>query len=539
MSPRFVSKLRKNIFIGVMLVLSAATARSDPRCEALSASAVPERWQPSRLQAQLDALVASRRVKGLVLGWVTPHGRCVLAAGESGEAARPRLDGDSLFEIASITKGFTGALLAEAVRRGEIKLDDTLGTSFGDALPAPLQGSAGLAALTWRQLTTHRSGIPRVPMSQMAFWAAMLKDPANPYKHYAIDDYWAHLRGLDLKPGAQHEYAYSNSGAALLGMLLAAKAGLPLETGYAVLLQERLLQPLGLSDTHLVVPESARLRVAQGHDAKGQPTPAWSLNFWAPAGGLHSSANDLLKLVDASLQRREPLASAQQQLEPLGKVGGIAHNWHISRTVRVDANGVEQRRSLVWHNGGTDGARSMVGVDVEQGFGVVVLANTGMSDVPDELALHLWDGSKPAPSTQAHEGWSFLQKALAAVLGITGLSLAVKAWATSESARNTPAPTVGRRKRWLPTPFRSKVEVALNLLSAFAACLLIFKFLPPLALAGMPVSTLWLSLLALLGLGAAWAGRGLPLSHLQGWKSWLGAVWSLAFVLLFLWWALA
>lgn len=98
-----------------------------------------------------------------------PDARAAVAVveGDDVRVAFVGADADTAFEIGSVTKTFTGLLLAEAVERGEVALDDPIGAylELGDA-PA--------ASATFEELATHRSGLPTFPSDPE--WMATVED---------------------------------------------------------------------------------------------------------------------------------------------------------------------------------------------------------------------------------------------------------------------------------------------------------------------------------------------------------------------------
>ena len=321
------------------------------------------------LQALLDA-----RLK---------EGGVALAAGRLGggktefagaSTTGPRPGADSVFEIGSITKTFTALLLADAVVRGELKLDDAVEAALPDGLK--LRDSQG-EPLRWVDLATHRSGLPRLASNMT---------PAKPDDPYADYD-WASLR-LFLKgwqPGAPRNtaYGYSNLGFGLLGHALALRQG----TDYATLLMRRVLQPLGLqNDIGFGKPG-----LLPGHDAQGQPLSAWHWqSTTAGAGALQGSARGLLRYADAAMGGYEhPLREAfalclQRRAAGSAPINPIGLAWLLA-----PLNG----RTLFNHDGGTGGFSSSLWLDPSRGRATIVLAN---AQVPvNDLALHLLDDSVP------------------------------------------------------------------------------------------------------------------------------------------------
>jgi D-alanyl-D-alanine-carboxypeptidase/D-alanyl-D-alanine-endopeptidase len=273
----------------------------------------------------------------------------------------------TIFEIGSVTKVFTALLLADMAERGQVRLSD----------PAARYLSGGTGPVTLADLATRTSGLPRLPRGLR--WSA-LTHPQDPYVGYRtarlVRDARRSLRASS-RPNA---YAYSNYGYGLLGYLLARAAG----SSYQALVTERICGPLGLADTTFEVPQAARDRRAQGH-ARGRAVSGWHMGALAGAGGLHSTAADLAKLLRACLAAPAgtPLdAALRATMRPRADIpyGQIGLAWHL--TVRQD-------RELIWHNGMTGGYSAMVAFDPVRSLGVAALANAagGQPSPVDEAVV--------------------------------------------------------------------------------------------------------------------------------------------------------
>ena len=235
-----------------------------------------------------------KRARAIAVGVIDEAGARVVAVGDSGDARRPQVDGDTLFEIGSVTKVFTTALLADMVKRGEVGLDEPIRRMLPATLRRP---SPGAGDITLRQLATHTSGLPRLP-ANAAFVLSWLRLPRNPYAHYARSDLLAYLEQYRPAAAAPHAPVYSNLGMGVLGEALACRAGL----GYGDLLHQRVLKPLGMRSTFVVVPPARRVLLATGHNALLDPVSHWDLPAFAGAGALYSSANDMLRFLTANLR---------------------------------------------------------------------------------------------------------------------------------------------------------------------------------------------------------------------------------------------
>jgi D-alanyl-D-alanine-carboxypeptidase/D-alanyl-D-alanine-endopeptidase len=277
-------------------------------------------------------------------------------------------DQRSLFEIGSVTKAFTGVLLADMVLAGEVGLDDPLSRHLASAQPAWRHREPTLL-----ELATHRSGLPNAPGPMMRREGAYVvglraRDPwagltAAEYRHLVARE------SPRRAPGAR--FRYSSMAVGLLGDALAARAG----TTYEELLTARVLQPLGMGATAVDVPPARREQVVPGHSRRGNPRPPIE-DFMPAAGSLRSNGEDLLRFLAACLkppdERPGPaLALAQRPHARAGRRAEAGLCWMISAPRNAPR--------VVWHNGGTWGFRSFAGFSPDAGDAVVVLSNTTRS----------------------------------------------------------------------------------------------------------------------------------------------------------------
>ncbi|MCW5557505.1 MAG: serine hydrolase [Verrucomicrobiae bacterium] len=314
-----------------------------------------------------------RQSVGMVVGVLEPSGRRIVTQGSQAKGDPAPLDGDTLFEIGSITKVFTTLLLADAVQRGEVALADPVSKYLPPEVKMPERGGR---AITLADLATHTSGLPRLPTNFAP------GDASNPYADYSVQQLYDFLSAYPLPRDIGSQYEYSNLGMGLLGHALARRAGMPYES----LVRERITGPLGMTNTVIALSPDQRARMATGHDAGLEPTPLWDLPTLAGAGALRSSANDLLTFLAAALGvRPSPLDAAFQAMTAIRRPAGspqmeIALGWHVRK-----GNDTE----IIWHNGGTGGFRTWMGYNPRSRTGVVLLANAGMPEGPDDIGPHL------------------------------------------------------------------------------------------------------------------------------------------------------
>jgi serine-type D-Ala-D-Ala carboxypeptidase/endopeptidase len=337
---------------------------------ASAAIALPD---DAAVKALLEQRIAQKRAIGLAAVLYDKGTTRIVTAGVT-RAGGPAIAPDTEFEIGSVTKTFTALLLADAVVRGRAALDDPV-TKYVDAPGLTREGKT----VTLGQLATHSSGLPRLPKNLVP------ANPADPYADYDATKLKAFVAGdvLQRTPGSAYEY--SNLGAGLLGYALTERDG-----GYEKALRERVLAPLRMSDTAIVLTAAQQSRFATGHDIQRQPVGPWRLDALAGAGALRSTPSDMARYLEAAVDPSAgPLADAWKLVETPAADGpspalrmGLA--WHVA---------TRDGRSIVWHNGQTGGFATMMAFDPVAREGVVVMSNAAIS--VDDLALHLIDASIP------------------------------------------------------------------------------------------------------------------------------------------------
>jgi len=274
------------------------------------------------------------------------------------EAGGATPDEATSFQIGSVSKVFTALLLADAVVRGEVELEQPLDSAF----PGAASHASGRPTRLV-DLATHTSGLPRLPpgLARQA-----LRERDDPYASFTVDQLERALaRPPKRPPGGKPRY--SNYGAGTLGEALARLTSLPFER----LVQDRIVEPLGLRDTRVEV-DGSEVSAAVGHTRRGHARPDWHLPALAGAGALRGSVRDLLVLLRAHLDPAStPLEPAVRlAVEPRSRINGplaVGLAWHI-----LDRKGIGH---WWWHNGGTGGFRSFVGFAPASRRAVAVLAN--------------------------------------------------------------------------------------------------------------------------------------------------------------------
>jgi D-alanyl-D-alanine-carboxypeptidase/D-alanyl-D-alanine-endopeptidase len=344
-----------------LFLQSAGGAETNGEVSALKAPAgfgLTERDIASMLR---DYVEVDKLGVGLVVGIIDQQGSHIVSHGRMDDGTDREVDGDTLFHIGSITKVFTALLLQDMVDRGEMKLEDPVQKYLPDGVKLPTyQGKQ----ITLLHLATHTSSLPRDGNA----------------------DFYSSLTNCTLRwtPGTRQEY--SNLGMALLGHVIALRAGVD----YGTLVVDRICRPLGMNSTRVDLTPDLRTRLAMGHAMPGRRVQGIGISLYPGAGALSSTVNDLLKFV-AAYSGLVPT--------PLSPVMQRAQAPHPSES--------GEKRRLVWdgdgsvfeHGGLLDGYQAELAFDIKTRRGVVVLSNcANWSTLLPEIWRPLLEDRSPRPA---------------------------------------------------------------------------------------------------------------------------------------------
>jgi CubicO group peptidase (beta-lactamase class C family) len=319
----------------------------------------------------------------IVLGVITPNGTSVSGYGNISKTNTTKVNGNTIFDIASITKTFTTSLLADAVKSGLVNLDDPIEKYLPAGVRVPTYNGH---KITLENLATHTSGLPDFPVG----WIRN--------RTYTTQQVYNFLSNTSLQSEPGVRYNYSDFGVGLLGYLLSIKAGIP----YEKLLKERILDVLGMNSTGIamnstatVLSDALKSRLAKGHIGGNEVNLEFIPEAIQPAGALYSSANDLLKylaaniglihtkindiLQDTHLIRHEEITtvanwSSTKSLE----VVYVGLGWHIITNLGTE---------VINHAGGIDGYTSFIAFNPTKQIGLVILCSC---DGRDALLPENW-----------------------------------------------------------------------------------------------------------------------------------------------------
>jgi D-alanyl-D-alanine-carboxypeptidase/D-alanyl-D-alanine-endopeptidase len=311
---------------------------------------------------------------GLSIG-IYDHGKVAFYNYGTTDKSKAHLpDERSIYEIASITKTFMGALASAAVIDGKMTLDSDFRAYLKEPYPN-LEKNGKFISL--RLLAAHRAGLPKnIPDTD-----ALFKNPdfdTLPYKLIDLEkpyDDAAYLQALhhvELRGEPGIEFVYSNFGIKLIGLGLQQVYQKSLEQ----LLKEKILSPLGMKRTGLAVSTTNEPLLVQGYSPSGKPMPYHLFNAGA-AGGLYSNAEDMVRYIGWQLDESDPVIRQSHSA-----IFGGGDNVQEGMVWNMTREGGERK---IWESGGAFGMASQLVLYPESKIGIVILANDGGFSTQEEL----------------------------------------------------------------------------------------------------------------------------------------------------------
>jgi CubicO group peptidase (beta-lactamase class C family) len=321
----------------------------------------------------------------IVIGIITPNGTQVYGYGNISKANSTKVNGNTIFDTASITKTFTTTLLADMVKQGLVNFDDPIEKYLPNTVKVPTYNGH---KITLESLATHTSGLPDFPVG----WIR---------NHiYTTQQVYNFLSNTPLQSEPGTKANYSDFGMGILGHILSIRAGIP----YAQLVKDRILSVLGMdstgismNSTAIILSDSLKSRLAKGHIGGKEVNLEFVPEAIQGAGALHSTANDLLKYLAANMGlihtsindiiQETHLIRLEYPQAPSLHFDSITNNKSLSASYVglgwfIDSNlGTE----VLQHSGGIDGYSSFIGFNPTKQEGVVLLCSCESKDMPSPV----------------------------------------------------------------------------------------------------------------------------------------------------------
>lgn len=312
-----------------------------------------------KIEVIANEFLQKEGTESLSIGIIQGEKEFTFCFGNSCKSSSTPASPESVYEIGSITKVFTGILFADEILKGKLNANDKLVSKLGR------YGDKTLTGITLKHLATHSSGLPRMASN---FWNCV-KDPGNPYAGYSEEDLNSYLRNVNLVHPVGSRYLYSNVGMGILGWVISKENAKP----YEELLKERVISPLGLTNTSATLSSEMKRNLAKGY-AEGKEMQNWDFqNCTSAQGSLRADMHDMLKFAKANLNPESTsLGDAirlAQEVHFTDQDNGrnMGFGWHI---------GGFYGHKYLEHTGGTAGYRSFIGLIPERKIAVIILSNS-------------------------------------------------------------------------------------------------------------------------------------------------------------------
>ena len=307
-------------------------------------------------------LIDNKKVVGFSLGLIKNNEIYIASYGYANIESKIKIDSTTIFENGSISKVFTTEIAQILVERKIINWDDDIINFYPNDFVPKINDKTKLI-----HLATHTSGFLSIPEF---FEKKMSENDCNPYQILNIDNLLQYIKNPigKSKPDVTNS-DYSNLGNGLLGHILEWRTGKSFEE----LLQNEICLKLNMKNTSFKVRDVTKFAI--GYDSDRKKTCYWELPIMYSAGAIRSNITDMVKFTQANLNK----SSLNKTFKETQKIvfetpgGGIGKGWHIDS----DTDLITGVGEITWHNGGTGGFSSYLGMIPDKNIAVVILANQG------------------------------------------------------------------------------------------------------------------------------------------------------------------
>jgi serine-type D-Ala-D-Ala carboxypeptidase/endopeptidase len=249
----------------------------------------------------------------------------------------------------------------------------------------------------------------------------------GPFWDYGEAKLLAFLDRYQLTRDIGSQYQYSNLGGGLLGYLLGRAA----QADYEKLLRERITGPLGMKDTLITLKGSDATRLAPPFDRYMRPAKPWSMGVFARAGGIRSTAADMLLFAKAALDASSPIVAAMETALSVRVSGPAAV---VDQALGWEVMHFAGGRELLVHGGQSGGFQSNLILEPAKGRAGVALTNSQAQPAPDDMALHVLIGTPVEPTPRVPRApLSSFEMALVLAVSIGLVWFAVWRWRTART----------------------------------------------------------------------------------------------------------
>ena len=324
-----------------------------------------------------DSLITNSTLSSLAVGIINNGKVYTLYSGKLGDESTP--DDNTLYEIASLTKTFTGTLLAKAIVQGKVKLDDDI----REFLPGDYPNLEYLNhPITFKHLVTHTSGLPRMfpdhpELFQNPDWDKLPNEINKLQKDYTRVQFLKDLKQVTIDTIPGYKFQYSNAGANLVGYCLEQIY----KKTYKELIEEHILKPLEMKNTYIFISKEKEHLVVKGKNQNDIEMPIRANKELVAEGGIISTVSDMLKYMQYHLKNNDLVISTSHQELFEGKYGDFENGlfWQIFKN--------QKSGDLLFQNGGAYGTSSWISLIPEKQIGVIIITDRSAPEVHQQLNM--------------------------------------------------------------------------------------------------------------------------------------------------------
>ncbi len=338
--------------VSILLLSSTVSAQSQDKLEK----------ELNRIIA-FDAQIDFEAIPGMVIGIIQGDSTYIYGYGSLSKEQDIIPSDNAIFELGGITKVYTASLVELLVEEGLMSYE----ASLNEYLPKAIINDKSDISLL--EAITHTGGFPRLPHGI----GKREREANNPYAYYAKSDLYEFYKTYYPIDEEENRYQYSHVTYALIEAAIENVTGERFED----VLNERLLKPLGLTDTSIRLSQEQKSRLAQGYDIMGEKTNPWRFSSFKGSVGMKSSMIDMLAFMQQHMgaTNSKYAKSFEDMHTPmfateLEKHNYISKAWHVIQ---------KKNHSIILHAGSTSGHQAFAGFVKETNTGVVILSNSESS----------------------------------------------------------------------------------------------------------------------------------------------------------------
>ena len=306
-----------------------------------------------------DTEISLDLTPGFIIGIIDRDSTFFFDFGKSSIDSKEKINAHSIFELGSISKLYTAALVNILIKEGLIEEDAPVNNYLAEDFQNPR-----LDDLTVKDLVSHQSGFPKRP----SFFGKKDKAIQNPYAYYAKGDLLEFYKEyIPIQKIGTFRYSHTNY--ALLEIIIEEVSKMTYEQA----LKQYIFTPLDLESTFVALPEDST-KITPGHDRSMKVCPSWSFNSFAASEGIKANLLDVLKFTRSFLDEEHPLFEDLSDMKhPIAATDFneqtyVGKAWHIIKS--------KKWYNVLTHSGMTSGHHVYISCVPETKTGVVILSNS-------------------------------------------------------------------------------------------------------------------------------------------------------------------